>query len=184
MCVPTQEGRRTTSAMLPGSWPSIRGQQDSGRLIIQRQPSKHLTCRGLREDENEMEDRSSRRMRTLVTQMAHRGLSANETRTRADIHDGPEHKGSNRRPDTLMQDRTPPTRSSLLATHGRTIHWVTSGAGDPARRPGYFRLAPKAHVADACLCHRSEEGTQQACLSHVASWRIITVVETRRAIGW
>ena len=24
---------------------------------------------------------------------------------RADIHDGPEHKGSNQRPDTLMQDR-------------------------------------------------------------------------------
>src|SRR5262249_51153480 len=37
----------------------------------QRQSSKRLTCRGLREDENAMEDRSSRRMRTLVTQMAH-----------------------------------------------------------------------------------------------------------------
>src|SRR5262249_4739037 len=35
-----------------------------------RDPSKRLICRGLREDENEMEDRSSRRMRTLVTQMA------------------------------------------------------------------------------------------------------------------
>jgi hypothetical protein len=40
-------------------------------VIIQRESSKPLTCRGLREDENEMEDRSSRRMRTLVTQMAH-----------------------------------------------------------------------------------------------------------------
>jgi transposase len=34
------------------------------------EPSKHLICRGLRENENEMEDRSSRRLRTLVTQMA------------------------------------------------------------------------------------------------------------------
>src|SRR5260370_11307307 len=31
---------------------------------------------------------------------------------------------SNQRPDTLMQDRSPPARQNLLATHGRTIHWV------------------------------------------------------------
>ena len=31
---------------------------------------------------------------------------------------------SNQRPDTLMQDRSPLTRRNLLATHGRTIHWV------------------------------------------------------------
>ena len=30
--------------------------------------------------------------------------------------------GGNERPDTLMQDRTSPTRRNLLATHGRTIH--------------------------------------------------------------
>src|SRR5215468_161372 len=29
---------------------------------------------------------------------------------------------SNQRPDTLMQDRSPPTRRNPLATHGRTIH--------------------------------------------------------------
>ena len=46
-----------------------------------------------------MEDRSSRRMRTLVTQLAH--LRS----VRADIHDGPEQNSSNQRPDTLMQDR-------------------------------------------------------------------------------
>jgi hypothetical protein len=34
-----------------------------------------------------MEDRSYRRMRTLVTQMAH----SRQDRTRADIHDGSEH---------------------------------------------------------------------------------------------
>ena len=33
-------------------------------------------------------------------------------------------KRSNQRPDTLMQDRLPPTRRNSLATHGRTIHWV------------------------------------------------------------
>jgi hypothetical protein len=26
-----------------------------------------------------------------------------------------------------MQDRSPPTRQNLLATHGGTIHWVTRG---------------------------------------------------------
>ena len=29
---------------------------------------------------------------------------------------------SKQKPDTLMQDRSPPTRRNLLATHGRTIH--------------------------------------------------------------
>src|SRR6266700_3017441 len=29
---------------------------------------------------------------------------------------------SNQRPDTLMQDRSPPPRRKPLATHGRTIH--------------------------------------------------------------
>src|SRR5208282_3002693 len=33
---------------------------------------------------------------------------------------------SNQRPDTLMQDRSPPTQRSSLATHGRTIHWVSA----------------------------------------------------------
>src|SRR5262249_24321550 len=54
----------------PGSWSSIRGNQDSGCVISTRVVEKSLTSRGLREDENEMEDRSSRRTRTLVTQMS------------------------------------------------------------------------------------------------------------------
>jgi hypothetical protein len=29
---------------------------------------------------------------------------------------------SKQRPDTLMQDRSPPSRRNLLATHGRTMH--------------------------------------------------------------
>src|SRR5262252_7833928 len=35
-------------------------------------------------------------------------------------------RGSNQRPDTLMQDRTSAVDQSSLATHGRTIHWVIS----------------------------------------------------------
>ena|SRR5215472_11710584 len=51
-----------------------------------------------------MEDRSSRRMRTLVTQIAHRGLSGNEL-ARALISMMARSLCSNQRPDTLMQDR-------------------------------------------------------------------------------
>jgi hypothetical protein len=46
-------------------------------------------------------------MRTLVTQMANRGLSANEN-ARALISMMARSKCSNQRPDTLMQDRLPP----------------------------------------------------------------------------
>src|SRR5271169_4340836 len=50
---------------------------------------------------------------------------------RADIHDGQEHNNSNQRPDTLMQDRSPPARQNPLATHGRTIHSGHSRHFDP-----------------------------------------------------
>jgi hypothetical protein len=51
-----------------------------------------------------MEVRSSRRVRTLVTQMARSGLSANEIAP-ALIPMMARSKCSNQRPDTLMQDR-------------------------------------------------------------------------------
>ena len=51
-----------------------------------------------------MEVRSSRRLRTLVTQMALRGLSANEI-AGALIPMMARARRSNQRPDTLMQDR-------------------------------------------------------------------------------
>jgi hypothetical protein len=44
---------------------------------------------------------------------------------RADIHDVQKQR-SNQRPNTLMQDRSPPTRQRFLATHGRIIHWIKS----------------------------------------------------------
>jgi len=75
-----------------------------------------------------------------------RGLSGKRERTRADIHDGPEH-------NTLQSeagyiDARPLTASSAkpLATHGRTIHWVkkskfrgdqaTASPGGSASQPG------------------------------------------------
>src|SRR5579871_5400503 len=61
-----------------GSRPRLRGEQASGRVTVDLSIQSN-TCRGLREDNNEMEVRSSRRLRTLVTRMAYvRGLSANE----------------------------------------------------------------------------------------------------------
>src|SRR5258708_27110504 len=55
--------------------------------------------------------------------MARQGLSANEV-TGALISMMARSIASNQRPDTLMQDRLPPARRNLLATHGRTIHRV------------------------------------------------------------
>ena len=52
-----------------------------------------------------MEVRSSERVRTLVTQMARRGLSANENARALISMMARSTTRSNRRPDTLMQDR-------------------------------------------------------------------------------
>ena len=55
----------------------------------------------------------------------------------------------NQRPNTLMQDRSPPTRQGFLATYGRTIHWVKSATSAaladvrfaPARSTGQCNTA-------------------------------------------
>jgi hypothetical protein len=57
-----------------------------------------------------MEDRSFRRLRTLVTRMAHRGLSGNENASALISMMARSTTRSNQRPDTLMQDRKPPDR--------------------------------------------------------------------------
>src|SRR5271155_3626744 len=60
---------------------------------------------------------------------------------------------SNKRPDTLMQDRSPPTRRSSLATHGRTIH------------SGHFRTLQTVRVKSA-LPARTDidpKGRRQIC---------------------
>src|SRR5947207_9499155 len=61
---------------------------------------------------DEMEVRSSRRMRTLVTQMV-QSRPANEN-ARALISMMARSKCSNQRPDTLMQDSSPPARRNHL----------------------------------------------------------------------
>src|SRR5258708_25462602 len=73
-----------------------------------------------------MEDRSSRRMRTLVTRMARRGLSVNEV-ARALISMMARSKCSNQRPDTLMRDRSPPARRNHLQRTAGPYIWVKTG---------------------------------------------------------
>jgi hypothetical protein len=63
----------------------------------------------------------------------------------ADIHDGPE-LSSNQRSDTLMQDRSPPARQSLLATHGRTIHSGHSRLGRAGSASSHVRSARKRSI--------------------------------------
>ena len=68
-----------------------------------------------------MEDRSSRRVRTLVTLTARRGLSANRIAC-ALISMMARSTCSNRKPNTLTQDRINQRRPKPLAPRGRTIH--------------------------------------------------------------
>jgi hypothetical protein len=76
----------------------------------------------LREDETTMEDRSSRRVRALVTRKAQRGLSASEI-VCALLSMTARSTCPNQRPNTLTQDRISQRRPKPLAPHGRTIHW-------------------------------------------------------------
>src|SRR4029450_2744405 len=66
-----------------------------------------------------MEDRSSRRPRTLVTPMAQRGLSANEL-SGALISMMARSTRFNQRPDTLMQDRH--RQTAELSCNARPDH--------------------------------------------------------------
>ena len=78
-----------------------------------------------------MEVRSSRRMRTLVTQMVQSRPVRQSERTRADIHDGPEQMLQSK---AGYIDARPLTASSAkpLATHSRAIHWVKTEAQSDA----------------------------------------------------
>ena len=73
-----------------------------------------------------MEVRSSRRMRILVTQMAGRGLSVNEIARALISMVAPSMTRSNQRPNTLMQDRSPPVRQRLLQRTAGPYIWVIS----------------------------------------------------------
>jgi hypothetical protein len=93
-----------------------------------------------------MEIRSSRRLRTLVTQMALRGLSANEI-AGALIPMMARARRSNQRPDTLMQDRYRQLDEILLLR--------TAGPADIAARFGHVRYAP-------CRLNRSTQHPHNA----------------------
>jgi hypothetical protein len=71
-----------------------------------------------------MEVRSSRRMRILVTQMAGRGLSVNEIARALISMVARSMTRSNQRPNTLMQDRSPPVRQRLLQRTAGPYIWV------------------------------------------------------------
>src|SRR5262249_60692727 len=91
-------------------------------------------CLVLREDEPAMEDRSPRRCRTLVTQMAHRGLPANKIAGALISMMARGKKGSKQRPDTLMQAPTCHSeKSSCNARPDHTFGSFTTDAVEAAR---------------------------------------------------
>jgi len=90
-----------------------------------------------------MEDRSSRRLRTLVTLMAPCGLSANEIARALISMMARSATSSNRRPDTLMQDRTSPfsTNTSCDARPDHTLG--QKRPFDASRRTSACRYEPE-----------------------------------------
>src|SRR5215470_5440338 len=103
-------------------------------------------------------DRSSGRMRTLVTQLAHSRLFRESGRMRADIHDGPEQTlqseagYSNARPH---QPRS--TKTSCTARPDHTdgsfsaIRW-SAPIADIARTSGNVRFVPTTDICSAAKC--------------------------------
>jgi hypothetical protein len=79
-----------------------------------------------------MEDRSFRRMRTLVTRMAHGGLSAKKNACALISMMARSTNCSNQRPDTLMQDRNA-NRSAKPSCNARPDHTFGSTATILAR---------------------------------------------------
>src|SRR5260370_21110941 len=102
-----------------------------------------------------MEDRSSRRVRALVTRMAQSVLSANEVASALISMVARSTTRSNQRPDTLMQDRSPPSRRKPLATHGRTIHKGQSlHFCDVRTKSAFHPIATVVHHRQTdVLCH-------------------------------
>src|SRR5262245_7740166 len=98
-----------------------------------------------------MEDWSSRRVRTLVTLTARRGLSVNKIAC-ALISMMARSTCSNRKPNTLTQDRISQRRPKPLAPRGRTIHWVNRDrwpiAGEFRSFPniGHDQMAPASLI--------------------------------------
>src|SRR5262245_53939092 len=97
-----------------------------------------------------MEDRSSRRMRTLVTRMVHRDLSAKKNAGALISMMARSPNRSNQRPDTLMQDRKPPDRRNLSRrTAGPYIRVISAVPDTSVASP--LRLGEeRGHAEDRC----------------------------------
>ena len=74
-------------------------------------------------------------------------------------------KRSNQRPDTLMQDRSPPTRRNPLATHGRTIHLGQSRRPQHVGRTFRYSLnsARIVNMRDLQRCSRATAPAALPC---------------------
>src|SRR5256885_7413806 len=72
-------------------------------------------------------NRSSRRVRTLVTQLAHSRLIRESDRMRADIHDGPEQMLQSEAGYSNARPHQPGRRNLLHRTAG-PYSWVNSGS--------------------------------------------------------
>jgi hypothetical protein len=102
-----------------------------------------------------MEDRSSRRLRALVTRMARRGLTANEIARALISMMALSTTSSNQRPDTLMQDRYRQLDENLLRrTAGPYIRVKLSHAHAPEAWPLYPQLRKYLDGAGTAVeCH-------------------------------
>jgi hypothetical protein len=91
-----------------------------------------------------MEDRSSRRLRTLVTPTARRGLSANEVADALISMMAGSTMSSNQRPDTFDARPSHHLDKHLLRRTAGPYNWVTSVALCDRWLPIDFRYAPFA----------------------------------------
>jgi hypothetical protein len=75
-----------------------------------------------------------------------------------------------------MQDRSPPTRQNLLATHGRTIHWVIRVRVRPAAAPAMSVMPRKRRSANkmrsVAMGHVWTAPSWQGLSSRVQHWSV------------
>ena len=88
-------------------------------------------------------DRSSRRVRTLVTQLARSRLVRESGRMRADIHDGPEQTLQSEAGYSNARPRQPSRRNLLQRTAG-PYRWVIFDIVGQGSTSQHVRFAPKA----------------------------------------
>src|ERR1700745_718868 len=101
-------------------------------------------------------------------------------------------KGSKQRPDTLMQGRTSPTRRSLLATHGRTIHLGHSRpmrskpreyACPQADRRAEVWPSPLSAISDLMHCKKGRQALASDSLLKINLTRQVVAPPNRQPLG-